>query len=168
MILILSNLTLRSEILCQMFSSWWDIRELCASCVKSACSCCLVLKHLKFSLYLVLNEKFQYSDIEALGCLLYTVVWPFARSRDHLRKIMSNMVILKLRGVCRTQSCDPPRDLEIIWGFKMSKLLNVIAYWLACLLTCTNWAISCICDHLAKHTSQIIVAYLEMVSILFI
>jgi hypothetical protein len=129
---------------------------------------CLVLKLLKFSLYLKLNEKFQYGDLEAPGCLPYTVMWPFARSRDHLRKIISNTMILKLRDVCRTQLCDPPRSLEIIWRFKMSKFLNLIFYSLACLLTCTNWAISCICEHLVKHTSQIIVAHLEMISILFI
>jgi hypothetical protein len=35
---------------------------------------------------------------------------------------MSNTVVLKLRGVCRTQSCDPPRGLEITWEPKMSKL----------------------------------------------
>jgi hypothetical protein len=86
----------------------------CASCAKSAHSCCLVLKHLKFSLYLVFNEKFQYSDLEASGCLSYLVVRPSAWSRDHLRKIMSKMVFLKLRGVCSTQSCDPPHGLEII------------------------------------------------------
>jgi hypothetical protein len=86
----------------------------CASCVKSACSCCLVLKLLKFSLYLVLNKKFHYGDLEAPGCLPYPFVRPSTRSRDHLRKIMSNTVILKLWGVCRTQSCDPPRGLEII------------------------------------------------------
>jgi hypothetical protein len=45
-----------------------------ASYAKSAHSCCLVLKLLKFSLYLVLNEKFQYGDLKALGCLLYPVV----------------------------------------------------------------------------------------------
>jgi hypothetical protein len=36
------------------------------------------------------------------------------------------MVILKLQGVCRTQSCDPPRGLEITRGPKMCKLLNLI------------------------------------------
>jgi hypothetical protein len=140
----------------------------CASCAKSACSCCLVLKLLKFSFYLMLNKKFQYGDLEDPRCLPYPVVWPFAQSTDHLRKIMSNMVISKLWGICRTQSCDPPRDLEILWGFKMSKLLNLIANSLICLLTCTNWALSCICKHSVKHASQIIVAQLEMISILFI
>jgi hypothetical protein len=168
MIFILSNLTLRSEIICQMFSSWWDFGEVCASCAKSACSCCLLLKLLKFSLYLVLNEKFKYSDLKALGCLLYLVVRPSTQSRDHLRKIMSNTVIFKLWGVCHTQSCDPPCGLEIIWGLKMSKLLNLIAYSLACLLTCTIWVISCICEHLVKHASRIIIPHLEMISILFI
>jgi hypothetical protein len=138
MILILSNLILRSKILYQMFSSWWDFGEVCASSAKSAHSCCLVLKLLKFSLCLVLNETFQYGDLEAPRCLSYPVVRPFTRSRDHLRKIISNMVILKLRGVCRTQSCDPPYGIEVTWGSKMSKLLNLIAYSAACLLTCTN------------------------------
>jgi hypothetical protein len=31
-------------------------------------------------------------------------------------------VVSKLRGVYHTQSCDPPRGLEIICGLKMSKL----------------------------------------------
>jgi hypothetical protein len=168
MILILRNLTLRSEILCQMFSSWFDFGEVCASCAKSARSCCLVLKHLKFSLYLMLNEKFQYGDLEALGCLPYPVVRPSARSRGHLRKIMSNPVISKLWGVCRTQSCDPPRSLEVIWGLIMRKLLNLIAYSLAYLPICTKWVLSCICERLAKHASQIIVAHLGMISVLFI
>jgi hypothetical protein len=168
MILILSNLTLRSEIICQMFSLWWDFGEVCASCAKSAHSCWLVLKLLKFSLYLVLNEKFQYGDLKVPRCLPYPVVWPSTRSRDYLRKIMSNTVILKLRDVYCTQTCDPPRGLEIIWGFKMSKLLNIIAYSLACLLTCINWALSCICEHLANHASWIIFAHLDMISILFI
>jgi hypothetical protein len=113
MILILRNLTLRSEILCQVFSSWWDFEEVCTSCAKSASSCCLVHKLLEFSLCLVLNEILQYSDLETLRCLSYQVVRPSVRSRDHLRKIISNMVILKLWGVCRTQSCDPPHGLEI-------------------------------------------------------
>jgi hypothetical protein len=126
MTLILSNPTLRSEILCQIFSSWWDFGEVCASCAKSAGLCCLVLKLLKFSLYLVLNEKFRYADFEALGCLPYPVVRPSAWSRDHLRKIMSNTVISKLQSVCRTQSCDSLRGLEIIWELKMSKLLNLL------------------------------------------
>jgi hypothetical protein len=168
MIPILSNLTLRNEILCQNFSSWWDFEELCASSAKSACSCCLVLKVLKFSLYLVLNVKFQYDDLVAAGCLPYPVVRPSIWSRDHLRKIMSNTMILKLRGVCHTQLYNPSLSLEIIWGLKMSKLLNLIAYSLACLLTFTNWALSCICDCLAKNASQIIVAHVEMISILFI
>jgi membrane-associated HD superfamily phosphohydrolase len=94
MILILSNLTLRSVILCQIFSSGWDFGEVCARCAKSACSCCLVLKLLKFSLYLMLNKKFQYNDLEAPRCLSYPVVRPSVRSRDYLRKIVPNMVIL--------------------------------------------------------------------------
>jgi hypothetical protein len=116
----------------------------------------------------VFNEKFQYSDLEASGCLSYPVVRPSAWSRDHLRKIMSKMVFLKLRGVCSTQSCDPPHGLEIIWGLKMSKLLNLIVYSLECLLTCINWAPSYICERLEKHVSQIIIAQFEIISILFI
>jgi hypothetical protein len=168
MILILSNLTLRSEIIYQIFISWWDFREVCASCAKSACLCCLVLKLLKFNLYLVLNKKFQYSDLKALGCLPYPVVRSSLRYRDHLRKIMSNSVILKLWGVWCTQSCDPPHSLDIIWWLKISKLLNLIAYSLTYLLTYTNWVLSCICVHLAKHASRIIIAHLEMISVLFI
>jgi hypothetical protein len=113
-------------------------------------------------------KKIQYGDLEAIVCLPYPVMRPSTQSRDHLRKIMSNIVISKVRGVCHIQSCDPSRSLEIIWGLKMSKLLNLIAYSLACLLTCTNWALSCICEHLAKHASQIIVDHLEMIYILFI
>jgi hypothetical protein len=75
---------------------------------------------------------------------------------------MSNTVILKLWGVCRTQSCDPPRGLEITRGLKMSKLLNLIANSLACLLTCTIWVLRCICEFLAKHTSRISVTLFEM------
>jgi hypothetical protein len=50
----------------------------------------------------------------------------------------------------------------------MSKLLNLIAYSLSCLLTCTNRVLSCICEHLAKHASRIFVAYLEMMPNKFI
>jgi hypothetical protein len=168
MILILSNLTFRSEILWQMFSSWWDFGEVSASCAKSARSYYLVLKHIKFSLYLMINEKFQYGDLEASGCLSYPVVRPSTCSRDHLRKIMYNTEISKLQGIYRTQSSDPPRGLKIIWGIKMSKLLNLIVYSLVCLLTCTNWVLSCICERLVKHASRIIVAHIEIISILFI
>jgi hypothetical protein len=141
------------------------------SCVplvpKSARSFCLVLKFLKFSLYLVLNENIQCGDLEAPGCLPYPVVLPSMWSKDHLRKIISNTVISKLWGICRTQSCDPPHGREIICGLKVSKLLNLIAYSLACLLTCTNWVLCCIFECLTNHASRIIVAHLEMISILF-
>jgi hypothetical protein len=33
------------------------------------------------------NDRFQYSDLEALRCLSYPVVRPFARSRGHLRNV---------------------------------------------------------------------------------
>jgi hypothetical protein len=42
--------------------------------------------------------------------------------------IDSNIVISKLWSVCRTQSCDPPRGLEVIWGMSntmISKLQDV-------------------------------------------
>jgi hypothetical protein len=44
----------------------------------------------------------------------------------------------------------------------MNKLLNLIAYSLACLLTCINWVLSCICERLTKHISRIFVALFEM------
>jgi hypothetical protein len=150
-----------------MFSSWWDFGEVCVSYAKSACSSCLVLKLLKSSLYLVLNEKFQYGDLKALRYLPYPVMRPAAWSRDHLRKILFNTVISKLWDVCHTQSCDPPRGLEIICWLKMSKLLNLIAYSLACLLTCIKWVLSCICERLTNHVSRIIVAHLGMIYVLF-
>jgi hypothetical protein len=143
-------------------------RAVCLLCQKCTLICLVLKTCLKFSLYLVLNKNFQNSDLKASGCLSYPVVRPSARSKDHLRKIMSNTVISKLQGVCRTQSCDPPHGLEIIWWLKMSKLLNLIAYSLACLLTYTNWVLSCICEHLKKHASRISVALFEMMSSEFI
>jgi hypothetical protein len=80
----LGNLTLRSETLCQMFSSCWDFGDVCASCAKSAHSFVLCLNLFKNSF-----------------CTLCFM-------------LDSNAVISKLRGVCRTQSCDPPRSLEVI------------------------------------------------------
>jgi hypothetical protein len=38
-------------------------------------------------LYSVLNDRFQYSDLKALGCLSYPIVRPFVRSRGHLRNV---------------------------------------------------------------------------------
>jgi hypothetical protein len=35
----------------------------------------------------VLNDRFQYNDLEAPGCLPYPVVRPSARSRGHLRNV---------------------------------------------------------------------------------
>jgi hypothetical protein len=46
--------------------------------------------------------------------------------------------------------------------------VNLIAYSLACLLTYINWVLSCICQHLVKHTSRIFVALFEMMPIEFI
>jgi hypothetical protein len=46
--------------------------------------------------------------------------------------------------------------------------MNLITYSLACLLTCTNWVLSCICDRLAKHASRIFVALFEMMPSEFI
>ena len=48
-------------------------------------SCVLNLS--KFSLYFVLNDRFQYSDLKAPECLPYPVVRPSARSRGHLRNV---------------------------------------------------------------------------------
>jgi hypothetical protein len=42
--------------------------------------------------------------------------------------------------------------------------MNLIAYS----LTCTNWVLSCICERLAKHASQIFVALFEMIPSEFI
>jgi hypothetical protein len=122
---------------------------------------CVVLKTcLKFSLYSALHENsnMMISNLRGLCCTQscnppygLEIIWE-----------MSNMVISKLRGVFRTKSCDPPRSLEITWGPKMSKLLNLIIYSLACLLTCINWVLCCICECLAKHASRISVALFEM------
>jgi hypothetical protein len=46
-------------------------------------SCFLNL--LKIQLYYVSNDRLQYSDLEALGCLPYPVVWSSAWSRCHLK-----------------------------------------------------------------------------------
>jgi hypothetical protein len=49
---------------------------------------CLVLYTcLKFSFYSVLNDRLQYSDLEALRCLPYPVMRPLTRSRGHLRNV---------------------------------------------------------------------------------
>jgi hypothetical protein len=158
-----------------MFSSWWDFWEECASYTKSARSCCLVLKLLKFSLYLVLNEKIQYSHKDDLKKIIFNTMFSKLRgvcltqSCDPPHSLGTIWgLISNLRGACRIQSCDPPRNVEIIWVLKMSKLLNLIAYSIECLLTCTNWVLNCLCECLAKHTCWIIVAHLEMISILFI
>jgi hypothetical protein len=46
--------------------------------------------------------------------------------------------------------------------------VNLVAYSLACLLTCTNWVLSYICERLAKYASQIFVAVFEMMPSEFI
>jgi hypothetical protein len=46
--------------------------------------------------------------------------------------------------------------------------VDLIAYSLACLLTCTNWVLRCICERLAKHVCRIFVALLEMMPSEFI
>jgi hypothetical protein len=40
--------------------------------------------------------------------------------------------------------------------------MNLIAYSLACLLTCTNRVLYCICERLAKHAIRTVVALIEM------
>jgi hypothetical protein len=47
-------------------------------------SCALNLPKIQF---VVLNDRFQYSDLEAPGCLPYPVVRPSALSRGHLRNV---------------------------------------------------------------------------------
>jgi hypothetical protein len=42
--------------------------------------------------------------------------------------------------------------------------VNLIAYSLACFLTCTKWVFSCIYERLVKHASRIIVALFVMMS----
>jgi hypothetical protein len=136
---------------------WRDVCLLCQKCMLI----CLVLKTcLKFSLYYVLNQNsnMMISKLQGVCCI---------QSCDPPRGLeiiwgMPNTVISKLRDVCHTQSCDPPRGLEIIWGLKIIKLLTLITYSLACLLTYTNWVLSYICECLAKHASRIFVALFEM------
>jgi hypothetical protein len=137
-------------------------RGVCHLCQKCTLFCLLLKTCLKFNLYYVLNENSNMMISKLRGVCRN-------QSCDPLRGLeviweMSNMVVSKPQGVSRTQSCDPPRSLEITWGLKMSKLLNLIAYSLACLLTCTNWVLSCICERLAKHMSWIFVALVEMMS----
>jgi hypothetical protein len=132
-----------------MFSSWWDFTKVCASYAKSAHFFVLYLNLPKIQFVFVFNVNSNMM-ISKLWCVCRTqscaplhgleVIWG-----------MSNTVILKLWCVHRTQSCDPPHGLGITWGLKMSKLLNLITYSPSCLLTCTNWVLSCICEHLAKH-----------------
>jgi hypothetical protein len=112
---------------------WMGVCLLCQKCTPI----CLVLKTcLKFSLYSKLNENSNMMISKRQG-----VCHTQSCNPSHGSEViwgMSNMVISKLWDVYCTQSCDPPRDLEITWGLKMSKLLNLIAYSLACLLTCTT------------------------------
>jgi hypothetical protein len=78
---ILSNHILRSEILCQIFSSWWDFGEVCDSCTKSAHSCCLVLKPLDHvHVYWLVQIEFLVADVSVwqstlLELLLLTLRW---------------------------------------------------------------------------------------------
>jgi hypothetical protein len=37
--------------------------------------------------FVVLNDRFQYSDLKAPGCFLYPVVRPSAQCRSHLRNV---------------------------------------------------------------------------------
>jgi hypothetical protein len=115
-----------------MFSSWWDFKEVCASCDKSACSfvlCLKLAKNLVCILCLMINFNIVITKLWGACCTQscypscgLNIIWG-----------MFNTVVFKLRGVYCTQSCDPPCSLEIIWGHKMSKFLNLITYLLACL-----------------------------------
>jgi hypothetical protein len=69
-------------------------RGVCLLCQKCTLICLVRKTCLKFSLYLVLNEKFQYGH------------------KDDLRNSLSNTAILKFGAVYHNQSCDPPRGLE--------------------------------------------------------
>jgi hypothetical protein len=109
----------------------------CDSSAKSARSFVLCKTCLKFSLYYVLNDRFQYSDLEAPVCLPYPVVRPSARFRGHLRNVQYDD--LEALGCLSYPVVRPSaRSRDHLRRLKMSKLLNLIAYSLACLLTCTN------------------------------
>jgi hypothetical protein len=129
-------------------------------CQKCTLICLMLKTCLKFSLYYVLNENSN---------MMILKFWSVCRSQscDLSRGLeiiwgISNTVISKLRGVSRTQSYNSQRGLEIIWGLKMNTLLNLVAYSLTCLLTCTNWVLSCICERLVKYASWISIALFEM------
>jgi hypothetical protein len=132
--------------------------------------CLLCQKCMLFYLVLKSCLKFSlYSVLNENSSMMISKLWGVCHTQscDPPRGLdviwgMSNTIFLKLRGVCPTQSCDPPRGLEITWGLKMSKLLNLIFYSLAYLLTYTKWVLSCICERLAKHASRISVALFEM------
>jgi hypothetical protein len=62
-------------------------RGVCLLCRKGTLFCLVLETCLKFRLYFVLNDRFQYSDLEAPGCLPYLVVRLSARSRGHLRNV---------------------------------------------------------------------------------
>jgi hypothetical protein len=132
----------------------------CLLCQKCTLICLVVETCLKFSLYYELNE-ISNMIISKLQDICRTHLCDPPGSLEVIWG-MSNTVISKLQGVCRTQLCNPPRGIEITWGLQMSKFLNLIAYSLACLLTCINWVLSCICECLAKHTSWIFVALFDM------
>jgi hypothetical protein len=144
-----------------MFNSWWDFEGVCDSCAKSAHSFVLCLKLTYNSVCILCLMIDSNMVISKLRGVYRTQSCDPPHNLDVIWG-MSNTVISKLRSVCRTQSPDPPWDLEITWGLKMCKLLNLIAYSLACLLTCTNWVFSCICERLEKHASQIFIALFEM------
>jgi hypothetical protein len=77
-------------------------------------------------------------------------------------------MVSKLQGVCRTQSYDPLRGLEITLGSKMSKfrteLLNLLLIYS---LVQTEFLVAYVCIWQST-LSRIVVALVEMISSKFI
>jgi hypothetical protein len=69
-----------------------------------------VLKLARISVYILCLMRFQYDGLKALGYLPYTVVWPSALSRGHLRDVQYGD--LKVPG-CLPYPLMRPFGLEI-------------------------------------------------------
>jgi hypothetical protein len=52
--------------------------------------------------------------------MYYYVLIVFSLHRESLKLILATDPFRggSVTGICRTQSCDPPRGLEITWGLK--------------------------------------------------
>jgi hypothetical protein len=70
----LGNLTLRSKIISKCLAHDGTLERCVPLVPKVHTLFVMCLNLLKFSLYFVLYDIFQYSDLEALGCLPYPVV----------------------------------------------------------------------------------------------